>query len=265
MTEDGCESLTGIPEGARDGRLMALAALAALAGAFVQSATGFGFALVLSPALFAVLEPDEAVTTLLALGLALNVLVLFEHGRPRARGLARARAGAGGGRCPGWRRPGGAHRSSPRRRFRWRWAWRWCSRPRGSCTARSRRGAARLARGGWVAGLRERRAHHLDQRERAADGALARGARDARRRSSAPRWPSASSRSTWPGWACCWRPRARRARGRDDPAAARRRAWWATCSACSPSGASTASASSPPCSCWWRPPGWRASRRGLAG
>jgi uncharacterized protein len=61
---------------------MALAALAALVGAFVQSATGFGFALVLSPALFAVLEPVEAVTTLLALGLALNLLVLFEHGRP---------------------------------------------------------------------------------------------------------------------------------------------------------------------------------------
>ena len=61
---------------------MALAALAAFVGAFVQSATGFGFALVLSPALFAVLEPVEAVTTLLALGLALNLLVLFEHGRP---------------------------------------------------------------------------------------------------------------------------------------------------------------------------------------
>ena len=61
---------------------MVLAALAALAGAFVQSATGFGFALILSPALFAVLEPVEAVTTLLVLGLALNLLVLFERGRP---------------------------------------------------------------------------------------------------------------------------------------------------------------------------------------
>jgi uncharacterized membrane protein YfcA len=61
---------------------MILAALAAFAGAFVQSATGFGFALVLSPALFAVLDPVEAVTALLALGLALNLLVFFEHGRP---------------------------------------------------------------------------------------------------------------------------------------------------------------------------------------
>jgi uncharacterized protein len=61
---------------------MILAAAAALVGAAVQSATGFGFALVLSPALFAVLEPVEAVTTLLVLGLALNLLVLFEGGRP---------------------------------------------------------------------------------------------------------------------------------------------------------------------------------------
>jgi uncharacterized membrane protein YfcA len=61
---------------------MALAAVAAFAGAAVQSATGFGFALVLSPALFATTDPVEAVTALLALGLALNLLVLFERGRP---------------------------------------------------------------------------------------------------------------------------------------------------------------------------------------
>jgi uncharacterized protein len=62
---------------------MALAAVAAFAGAAVQSASGFGFALVLSPALFAALDPVEAVTALLVLGLALNLLVLFESGRPR--------------------------------------------------------------------------------------------------------------------------------------------------------------------------------------
>jgi uncharacterized membrane protein YfcA len=61
---------------------MALAAVAALAGSFVQSSTGFGFALVLSPALFAVMDPVEAVMALLVLGLALSVLVLFERGRP---------------------------------------------------------------------------------------------------------------------------------------------------------------------------------------
>jgi uncharacterized protein len=37
---------------------------------------------VLSPALFAAVDPVEAVTSLLVLGLALNVLVLFERGRP---------------------------------------------------------------------------------------------------------------------------------------------------------------------------------------
>jgi uncharacterized membrane protein YfcA len=58
---------------------MILAALAALVGAAVQSASGFGFALVLSPALFAVMDPAEAVTVLLALGAALNVLVLLER------------------------------------------------------------------------------------------------------------------------------------------------------------------------------------------
>jgi hypothetical protein len=61
---------------------MALAAAAAFAGAFAQSTTGFGFALLLSPALFAVLDPVEAVMTLLVLGLVLNLLVLFERGRP---------------------------------------------------------------------------------------------------------------------------------------------------------------------------------------
>ena len=61
---------------------MVLAAAAAFTGASVQSATGFGFALVLSPALFAVMDPVEAVMTLLVLGLALSLLVLFERGRP---------------------------------------------------------------------------------------------------------------------------------------------------------------------------------------
>ena len=61
---------------------MPLAAAAALVGASIQSATGFGFALVLSPALFAAFDPVEAVTSLLLLSLALNLLVLFERGRP---------------------------------------------------------------------------------------------------------------------------------------------------------------------------------------
>lgn len=57
---------------------MVLAAVAALAGAAVQSAGGFGFALVLSPALFAAMDPAEAVTMLLLLGAVVNALVLRE-------------------------------------------------------------------------------------------------------------------------------------------------------------------------------------------
>jgi uncharacterized membrane protein YfcA len=51
-------------------------ALAVLTGAAVQSATGFGFALVSGPALFAVLPPAQAVTALLVVGVAVNVLVV---------------------------------------------------------------------------------------------------------------------------------------------------------------------------------------------
>lgn len=60
---------------------MALLVFATLAGATLQSAAGFGFALVLAPAAFAVLDPDEAVTVLLLLGLELNLLILFGEGR----------------------------------------------------------------------------------------------------------------------------------------------------------------------------------------
>jgi uncharacterized membrane protein YfcA len=68
---------------------MGLAVLAALAGAAVQSATGLGFALVLTPALFAVLEPAEAVTAVLLLGAALCALVLVESRRVATHGLRR--------------------------------------------------------------------------------------------------------------------------------------------------------------------------------
>ena len=69
--------------------MIVLAGAAALLGALVQSATGFGFALVLSPALFAVLDPYEAVTTMLLLGPPLNLLVLADsRGRAQWRVLA---------------------------------------------------------------------------------------------------------------------------------------------------------------------------------
>lgn len=58
------------------GWLEAAVALVVLLGAAVQSATGFGFALVSGPALFLLLEPAEAVTALLVLAIAVNVLVV---------------------------------------------------------------------------------------------------------------------------------------------------------------------------------------------
>ena len=69
---------------------MILAAAATLAGAAAQSATGFGFALVAGPALFAVLEPYEAVTVVALLGAVLSVLVIADAGPAavRARALA---------------------------------------------------------------------------------------------------------------------------------------------------------------------------------
>jgi uncharacterized protein len=68
---------------------MALAAAAALAGATVQSATGFGFALIASPALFAAMSPYEAVSALLLTGFLLNVLVLADRkGEVRWRAIA---------------------------------------------------------------------------------------------------------------------------------------------------------------------------------
>ena len=116
--DDGLDVLTGFPKELVRPRLMGLAAAAALLGAAVQSATA---ALILSPALLAVLDPYEAVTALLVLGLALNLLVRFDGGTPgpvRWRELVPVLAaavpglvlGAAGWRCSTSRRPdpGGA-------------------------------------------------------------------------------------------------------------------------------------------------------------
>ena len=62
---------------------MLIAAIAVLVGAAVQSATGFGFALIAGPILFAVLDPVTALSTVILLAIALNLLVLFGEGRPR--------------------------------------------------------------------------------------------------------------------------------------------------------------------------------------
>ena len=63
---------------------VAFVAAVALVAAVVQAATGLGFALVLGPAVFALLEPESAIVAVTVLGLALNGLVLFaERRRPR--------------------------------------------------------------------------------------------------------------------------------------------------------------------------------------
>lgn len=59
-----------------------LVALGVIAGATLQSAMGFGFALVAGPAVFAVAEPAEAITILIALGTVLNVLIMVAERRP---------------------------------------------------------------------------------------------------------------------------------------------------------------------------------------
>lgn len=62
----------------------ALAACGLLVASTVQSATGFGFALVAGPALYAVVEPAAAVGLVMVLGQVVNLLVLFgERRRPQ--------------------------------------------------------------------------------------------------------------------------------------------------------------------------------------
>ena len=61
-----------------------LAALAVGAGAVLQSATGFGFAIVAAPALVALIGPEATVGALSVLALVINGLTLAgERRRPR--------------------------------------------------------------------------------------------------------------------------------------------------------------------------------------
>jgi uncharacterized membrane protein YfcA len=70
------------------GALEIAAGVAVLAGAALQSATGFGFALCSAPLLFAAAEPEEAVALLIVLGLIVNGMTLGTEGR-RPRPLVR--------------------------------------------------------------------------------------------------------------------------------------------------------------------------------
>ena len=57
------------------------AGVAVLAGAALQSATGFGFALVSAPLMFAAIEAEQAVGLLILLGLIVNLMTLGTEGR----------------------------------------------------------------------------------------------------------------------------------------------------------------------------------------
>ena len=63
------------------GALEIAAGVAVLAGAALQSATGFGFALVSAPLVFAASEPEQAVGLLILLGLIVNLMTLGTEGR----------------------------------------------------------------------------------------------------------------------------------------------------------------------------------------
>jgi len=64
--------------------LLVLAAMAVVIGSIMQSATGFGFALVAAPVLFPVLGPKEAIGTLLVLACVGSALILAaERRRPQ--------------------------------------------------------------------------------------------------------------------------------------------------------------------------------------
>jgi uncharacterized membrane protein YfcA len=71
--------------------LLAATAIAVMAGAAIQSATGFGFALLAAPLAFAALPSHEAIGLLLLLGIEIGVLTLATEGRrpqPMARRCA---------------------------------------------------------------------------------------------------------------------------------------------------------------------------------
>ncbi len=68
--------------------LLLAAAAGVVAGAVLQSATGFGFSLMAAPLLFASVRPAPAVGLLLVLGVEMNLLTLATEGR-RPRPLVR--------------------------------------------------------------------------------------------------------------------------------------------------------------------------------
>src|SRR5829696_3481937 len=68
--------------------LLVATGIAVFAGAALQAATGFGFALLAAPLAFAALDPHEAIGLLLLLGMEIGVLTLATEGR-RPRPMVR--------------------------------------------------------------------------------------------------------------------------------------------------------------------------------
>ena len=68
--------------------LLVATGVAVFAGAALQAATGFGFAVLAAPLAFAALEPHEAIGLLLLLGMEIGVLTLATEGR-RPRPMVR--------------------------------------------------------------------------------------------------------------------------------------------------------------------------------
>jgi uncharacterized protein len=68
--------------------LLVATGVAVFAGAALQAATGFGFALLAAPLAFAALDPHEAIGLLLLLGMEIGVLTLATEGR-RPRPIVR--------------------------------------------------------------------------------------------------------------------------------------------------------------------------------
>jgi len=80
--------------------IVPLLLVAVVAGAALQSATGFGFSLLSAPILFAVVDPKPAIGLLALLGMEVNLLTLLTEGR-RPRPLAREAAVLVGCALPG--------------------------------------------------------------------------------------------------------------------------------------------------------------------
>ena len=97
------------------GALEIAAGVAVLAGAALQSATGFGFALVSAPLVFAAAEPEQAVGLLIVLGLIVNLMTLGTEGR-RPQPLVRDSLSCSrGGSRASWRACSRCARSTRRR------------------------------------------------------------------------------------------------------------------------------------------------------